>query len=129
MRNTWWPVGLFILIAALVYLSSPLWAADVRVIDGDTVHIDGEKIRLSGIDTPEKGHQAECLAERMLSALATARLNALLAGAEVRIEREGVDRYGRTLAKLYARGEDVAGVLISEGLGRPWRGRQEDWCR
>jgi endonuclease YncB( thermonuclease family) len=28
-------------------------SSEIKIIDGDTIHIDGEKIRFSGIDTPE----------------------------------------------------------------------------
>lgn len=127
-KNPWWPAGVFALIFFGAFVTSPLWAADMRIVDGDTVHIDGEKIRVLGIDTPEKGHQADCIAERMLSDLATARLTALLDGAEITLERDGLDKYGRTLAIVRADGRDVAEVLIEEGYGRVYEGKQVDWC-
>ena len=90
--------------------------------------MEGEKIRLLRLDTPEKGHQAECLAERRLSRLATERLTELLADGII-IERDGVDRYGRTLAVVKdGDGRDVAEVLVLEGYGKVWEGRQVDWC-
>ena len=38
----------------------------------------------------------------------------------VRIERQGVDRYGRTLARVTVNGRDVGAYLVSRGLARPW---------
>lgn len=117
------------LLLGLIFTTAAVAAPDIRVVDGDTIHVEGEKIRLLGLDTPEKGHQAECLAERMLSRLATERLTELLADGII-IERDGVDRYGRTLAVVKdGDGRDVAEVLVSEGYGKVWEGRQVDWCR
>ena len=50
-------VGMIRLIALLTILSTSAWVdvtGPVRVIDGDTIHIAGERIRLHGIDAPEK---------------------------------------------------------------------------
>lgn len=119
-----------LLTAALCMAAAPVSASSqaISVTDGDTIRIGEERIRLLGLDTPEKGHHAECLAERMLARLATERLEELLAGAEVVIERNGVDRFGRTLATVYVGGEDAAEVLVREGLAELWTGQQVDWC-
>lgn len=40
------------------------WRATVTYVhDGDTIYLDGEKVRLIGIDTPEVGESAECYGE------------------------------------------------------------------
>lgn len=96
------------------------------VVDGDTVWIEGEKIRLEGIDAPEP--RGRCYDELVMAAKATERLRVLLEENAVTIERSGKDRYGRTLAKLRI-GETTAGdILVKEGLVRVWRGRRESWC-
>ena len=41
-----------ILILGLLF-SDPSLANNLKVIDGDTIVLNGEKIRFSGIDTPE----------------------------------------------------------------------------
>jgi endonuclease YncB( thermonuclease family) len=112
------------MMAALALL---LLAQDWRVIDGDTLRLDGETVRLADIDTPEL-HRPECDAERMLARLAAERLAALLQGREITLEREGQDRYGRTLARLMADGRNVGEILITEGYAVPWAGRRHDWC-
>lgn len=91
------------------------------VHDGDTVWIEGEKIRLLDIDAPEMN--ARCERERRMAVAARDRLVALLDGRDVVIRRRGVDRYGRTLARL----GDVGEVLVREGLARRW-GDRRGWC-
>ena len=61
---------------------------------------------------------------------AAERLKELLASGAVRIIESGkIDRYGRTLAHLTVNGRDIGGVLIGEGLARPYDGRQrQGWC-
>lgn len=40
------------------------WQATITYVhDGDTIYLDGEKVRLIGIDTPEIGEHAECYGE------------------------------------------------------------------
>ena len=91
------------------------------VIDGDTVDIDiggrEERVRLIGIDTPElhtDAGGAECMAREALEFTAAE----LPAGTEVRLERDvvGRDDYGRLLAYVYRRADDV---LINELDRRP----------
>ena len=48
-------VILVISVSILVFLFSyiDVKSQDIKITDGDTIRIDGEKIRFSGIDTPE----------------------------------------------------------------------------
>jgi len=97
------------------------------VVDGDTAWVDGEKIRLSGIDAPEI--EGRCSAERALAQRAKHRLSELLSSQPFSVARSGADRYGRTLATLYLRdGGDVRVVMVRENLARPWTGRRMPWC-
>jgi endonuclease YncB( thermonuclease family) len=108
-------------------------ASLVRVIDGDTVVIDGTHVRIANIDAPELGH-ARCDAEKRLALVAKRRLEALLAGGGIAVHvgdpQDGRtrDRHGRTLATVSAGGRDVGEVLVAEGLARPWDGRRHPWC-
>ncbi len=86
-----------------------------RVIDGDTiVTTTGEHIRYIGIDTPERGEPFFREARKIN--------RYLLQGGGVGIVecgKEKKDRYGRTLAWVYAGGRLVNGELLSRGLARP----------
>jgi micrococcal nuclease len=121
-------------LALLLAIAGPLSAAELRVIDGDTVVIDGVKIRIERIDTPETW-RARCAAELALGQKAKARLSELLAGRDISYEGKKLDRWGRTLGTVYADGEDVGEILIAEGLAVRWRRgpkakaeRMAKWC-
>lgn len=96
------------------------------VVDGDTIWLDGEKIRLEGFNAPEI--QGSCARESALARNARDLLQELLSGRSITIERSGLDRYGRTLATIRANGRDVGDIMIGESLAHVWRGRKENWC-
>ena len=97
------------------------------VVDGDTVWIKGEKIRLEGIDAPEA--RGRCYEELVAAANATERLRVLLTTNQFTILRNGKDRYGRTLAKIKIGNRSAGEIMMSEGLVRKWRGKRENWCK
>lgn len=100
------------------------------VVDGDTIWLKGEKIRLMGYDTPETTTQI-CGGQREvnLGHKATARLVQLLNNNKWKLYRSGKDRYGRTLATLRIKGMNVGNILIREGLARRWPNGREFWCK
>lgn len=104
--------------------------AAIRVIDGDTIELDGQSIRLVGFDTPETW-EPDCEYERALGALATSRLVDLV-GSGMRVDvtmLPGRDRYDRGLARMFIGNVDVSDILTAEGLARPYkRGRRAGWC-
>lgn len=86
-----------------------------RVVDGDSIELAGsviERIRIKFIDAPEYHSQAHGKAAR--TALAN-----LLAGRSIRIVRRGRDRYGRTLASVYAGRTPVAIWMTWQGHAWP----------
>jgi endonuclease YncB( thermonuclease family) len=124
-------------------------ARNIRVIDGDTVTISGERanVRLVGFNTPETRSPA-CAAELQVGRTATARLTALLRQAQT-IEfrrvacacRPGTEgtrdcNFGRQCGSLIVDGTDVGRTLISENLAVPYicgrtscPPRPGNWCR
>lgn len=115
-------------LLALLLASPAAAQANLRVIDGDTIAVHGAPVRIIGMDAPEM--HGRCPRETALARRARDRLAELLADG-VTIIRRGRDRYGRGLAIVQdGRGRDVAQVMISEGLARPYtgRGRREGWC-
>jgi len=99
------------------------------VVDGDTLWLDGEKIRIVNIDAPEVN--GRCRTETVRAATATRVLAALVSNRLIRLEREGVDKYGRTLASLVTPEGDVGSALVQQRLAVHWRGRREPaetWC-
>ena len=106
--------------------------ADVRVIDGDTLVLRGETIRVENIDAPEAMPRSRCWAEARLAREATFALELAVANWAIIppvITRSGKDQYGRTLATLQSPGgEDIGEELIKSGLAVAWTGRRWDWC-
>ena len=111
--------------------------ATVRVIDGDTFVLNGETIRISNMDAPEEGGRAGCWAEARLATEATFMLQVIADGWDVApptIQREGEDRWGRTLARVSIdtgglSRADVGEAIIEAGLAVPWTGRRWEWCQ
>jgi endonuclease YncB( thermonuclease family) len=88
----------------------------IAVVDGDTLRCGDERIRLLGFDAPE----FSCPPTRDCAPgdpdAAKAALTQLLRG-KVSIVRVGTDRYGRTLAHVYAGGVNVVCPLLRDGHG------------
>ena len=102
----------------------------VRIIDGDTFVLDGERIRLEGPDAPEL-HKARCPNEKAVAVQATERLQELIGTGPLLIERHGLDRFGRTLAFVYANGDgehEVGDILIEERLAVEWKPGRAAWA-
>lgn len=84
----------------------------VGVADGDTVSVlrDGRavRVRLEGIDCPEKGQDFSQRAKQFTSDLTF--------GKEVTVDVRDLDRYGRLVARVFVGGEDVSVALVEAGL-------------
>lgn len=82
----------------------------VRAVDGDTIRVGGERIRLRGIDTPEMSEFDGPAAKR--------RLEELLRNGPIRIVPHGRDVYNRLLADVFVNEQNVADILRSEGFSK-----------
>jgi len=93
----------------------------VRIIDGDTFELllndrDNERIRLHGIDCPER--------DQPFSSKARNYLASLIFSKTVRIVRKDVDRYGRTIAMVFVKNINVNEALLSAGFA--WHFKRYD---
>ena len=84
--------------------------------DGDTcTTIDGEKIRLACIDTPElKGKKAKPIP----AIEARDFINDLLVNEKVSIRRITKDRYGRTVAELFKNNINIQKLIVDQEYGK-----------
>lgn len=87
------------------------------VIDGDTLAIDGVRIRLEGIDAPEAGQTCgrPHAGTWACGTKAGSALSRLVEGRTVRCEQRGVDRYGRTLGACFAGELDLSAWMVRHG--------------
>ena len=100
------------------------------VVDGDTIWLEGQNLRLQSYDTPEP-YDDICGGEKevALAKKASARLLELLNASPFTVETFGVDGTGsRTLATIRIAGRDVGDILIEEWLARRWPNGEEWWC-
>lgn len=100
------------------------------VVDGDTIWLEGLKIRIADIDTPEIT-SPKCNAEYERGIRARDRLVVLLNGGEFELRPIGnrdEDQYGRKLRVIMRSGRSLGDQLVSESLARTWTGRRESWC-
>jgi len=94
----------------------------IRVVDGDTIHINGEKIRFTGIDTPElKQNCTNNGAEEPCGVTAKEILIEKIADNKVECISEGKDRYKRTLAECFVHNESLSSYLVRSGYAFAYR--------
>ncbi len=114
-------------LAVLLLLASPATAEFfegrvVKVLDGDTIEVlvgrEPRRVRLSGIDTPERGQP---WADRAKQALAQRVFQK-----QVRVNDVGTDRYGRTVGEVYADNVCVGCELVREGNAWVYRQYTDD---
>ncbi len=117
------PIALAVALAPAAALAGMLAFpahADVsgtaRVVDGDTLEIAGERIRLHGIDAPEKDQTCSIDGRAWACGIAAwGELVQITAGKEVACEPRDTDRYGRTVAACSADGTDLGDWLVRKG--------------
>ena len=98
------------------------FADNLKIIDGDTIILNGEKIRFSGIDTPEL--KQTCLdGDRKVSCGMTAKnlLAEKIGNATPKCISEGKDAYKRTLAECFVNGESLSKFLVRSGYAFAYR--------
>jgi len=99
------------------------------VVDGDTLWLGGEKIRIADVEAPETSRPA-CPAERARGVRARDRLVEWINEAPFEVERAGArdrDRYDRLLRILTRDGRSFGETLFEEDLARPWTGKRRPW--
>jgi endonuclease YncB( thermonuclease family) len=115
------------LLAALPAMADP--SGTIRVIDGDTLDVGGETVRLFGIDAPE-GEQTCTTAAGDLwpcGAWAAAELRARVEGRTATCDTQDTDRYGRTVARCFTDGIDIAGAIVADGIALAYRDYSWDY--
>jgi endonuclease YncB( thermonuclease family) len=117
-------------------------AVITRVIDGDTVGIQATwlpaplkqelSVRVFGVDTPEKGHRAQCPSEAQRGEAASAFTKAAIANSQKRqIVLMDWDKYGgRVLGDVLLNGQSLRAMLIANGFAREYYGEAKtSWCQ
>ena len=119
----------FLAILVLGLLWCNVGFADIlRVVDGDTIDLNGEKIRFSGIDAPEsnyRGKEQTCLINEAIihcGELSKEFLIKKIGTNKVTCKREKEpDQYNRILAECFVNGESLSKVLVRNGYAFAYR--------
>ncbi len=100
--------------------------SQVRVIDADTVDIDGVRFRLFGIDAPESAQTCRTWGRIWdCGAVATEVLMSRVEG--MSCEGSETDRYGRMIGVCGSGGEDLNAWLVANGWALAYRQYSEDY--
>ncbi|CAB4124281.1 COG1525 Micrococcal nuclease (thermonuclease) homologs [uncultured Caudovirales phage] len=131
----------FAMLISSVASANPYDWKVTRAVDGDTVEIqvnwlptelgDKLKIRIFGVDTPEKGFRAKCPAEAVKGDAATAFTKKFLASSKsTKVEIKEWDKFGgRVLGDIIVDGKSLRSELIKSGLAREYFGdAKKSWC-
>ena len=109
--------------ALLVLVLAPAGAqaitGEATVVDGDTLVIGTERIRILGIDAPESNQ--DCGDGWPCGQEATSAVEDLTRGKSIRCEGDTRDFYGRLIAICYAGSVDIGGDLVRRGLALAYR--------
>jgi len=135
-------IFLLLLMPIFAVAAERVWVVPfVKVVDGDTIQttisalpvpLNNFKIRLLGIDTPEKGYRAKCEKEKLLGQKSTTYLTGILSGTKtITIKNFKHDKYGgRINADVYVDGMNIGQKMIEEGFAKPYSGvgLKPNWC-
>ena len=113
-------ISVFSLIFILII--NQVKSQTIKIVDGDTIHLNGEKIRFTGIDTPEL--KQTCLKEGVKDLCGVTAKQILIdkiGNNNVECIREGKDQYKRTLAECFVNNESLSSYLVRSGYAFAYR--------
>ncbi len=107
-----------------------------RVVDGDTLWCERDRLRLDKIDAPEpEAHRDSCDSEVVLGIRARGLIRDQLTDKTKswHVYPTGeFDKYDRPVVNLFIDGESAGDILIKEGLAQRWDNPDKDpkptWC-
>ena len=113
-------ISIFLLVFFLTI--NDVKSQKLKVIDGDTIHLNGEKIRFTGIDTPEL--KQPCILENLENPCGITAKQILInkiGNNTVECINEGRDQYKRTLAECFINSESLSRYLVRSGYAFAYR--------
>ena len=115
--------NIILMIILIIFSFNAKTLADIiKIIDGDTIIINKEKIRFSGIDTPELKQTCQKNNKIYYCGIKAKRILIRKIGKNVpKCIKEGKDIYKRTLAECFINGESLSKFLVSNGYAFAYR--------
>ena len=113
---------LSLLVFLFLMFCKASFADNLKIVDGDTIVLNGEKIRFSGIDTPELKQTCMNGNQKVFCGMFAKMLLVKKIGNEIpQCIREGKDTYKRTLAECFINGESLSVFLVRSGYAFAYR--------
>lgn len=121
----WWRrlasglIGLAIGVLPVLPVQADTWISGrIAVVDGDTIRIDGQSVRLHGIDAPETEQRCGGIGEPVwpCGRWVTETVRARYDGRHGRCAVQDTDRYGRAVARCFVGNADIGQRLVQDGL-------------
>ena len=112
---------LFILISHNVF-GQEIIKGKAKIIDGDTIHIGKNKIRLHGIDAPEINQT--CNINKVIwdcGKESRKKLKKLILNQKIQCEINGVDKYKRFISECFLNNESINKYMVREGWAIAYR--------
>ena len=113
-------ISIFLLVFLLTI--NDVNTQELKVVDGDTIHLNGEKIRFTGIDTPEL--RQTCIKEGIKDYCGVTAKQILIdkiGNNTIKCISEGKDRYKRILAECFVNNESLSSYLVRSGYAFAYR--------
>ena len=113
-------ISTFLLVFLLTI--NDIKSQELIIVDGDTIYLDGEKIRFTGIDTPElKQTCSKDGVKTSCGEIAKQILIKKIGNNSIECIREGKDRYKRTLAECFVNNKSISSYLVRSGYAFAYR--------
>jgi endonuclease YncB( thermonuclease family) len=103
-------------------------SGQARVTDGDSLVIAGERVRLHGIDAPERAQRCDPSGRNWACGVwATDVLTGIVGRGVLACEAVEMDRYGRTVARCTVSGRDVGALMVAAGAATAYAKYSHDY--
>ena len=119
-KNLFLVISILLIFFFLTY--NNVKSSELKIIDGDTIHLNGEKIRFSGIDTPEI--KQTCIKNNEIIKCGIKAKELLIKVTEnkkIDCVREGKDQYKRILAECFVDDLSLSSYLVKSGYAFAYR--------
>ena len=113
-------ISIFLLVFLLTI--NDIKSQELKVIDGDTIHLNGKKNRFTGIDTPEL--KQTCIKQGAIEYCGVTAKKILIdkiGNNTVECIDDGKDQYKRILAECFVNNESLSSYLVRSGYGFAYR--------
>ena len=122
---------LLIILIIGPWVSTPAFAdveGSARAIDGDTLDFSGQRVRLHGIDAPERNQICWVGGSEWSCGQASSRaLKNLTEIAVVRCSKIGRDHYGRIIGKCHSKDLDIGQTMVADRIALAYRKYSKDY--